>query len=70
MDEHIAPHANDFERAGRLPERLLEQMSDAYATTLDEDAATAYRLALYKKLRKRFPQLADALRVALDDDPE
>jgi hypothetical protein len=43
-------------------------MADAYATTLDEDAATAYRLALYRKLRKRFPQIADALRVSLDDD--
>jgi hypothetical protein len=48
----------------------LEKMADAYAMTLDEDAAVAYRLALLKKLRKRFPQIADALRVALDDDEE
>jgi hypothetical protein len=46
----------------------LEQMADAYATTLDEDAAVAYRGALFRKLRRRFPQIADALRVALDDD--
>jgi predicted aminopeptidase len=46
----------------------LEKMADAYATTLDDEAAVAYRLALFKKLRKRFPQIADALRVALDDD--
>ena len=48
----------------------LERMVDTYALTLDEDAATAYRLALYRKLRKRFPQIADALRVALDDDED
>ncbi|MBV9823215.1 MAG: acyl-CoA dehydrogenase family protein, partial [Actinobacteria bacterium] len=29
VDEHVGPHANDFERAGRLPEELLERMSDA-----------------------------------------
>ncbi len=29
VDEHIAPYANDFERAGRLPEELLERMSQA-----------------------------------------
>lgn len=29
VDEHIAPYANDFERAGRLPEELLERMSEA-----------------------------------------
>ena len=43
----------------------LEKMADAYATTLDEDAAVAYRAALSSELRKRFPQIADALRVAL-----
>jgi len=29
VDEHITPYANDFERAGRLPEELLERMSQA-----------------------------------------
>jgi alkylation response protein AidB-like acyl-CoA dehydrogenase len=29
VDEQIAPYANDFERAGRLPEELLEAMSQA-----------------------------------------
>lgn len=29
VDEHVGPYANDFERAGRLPEVLLERMSDA-----------------------------------------
>jgi alkylation response protein AidB-like acyl-CoA dehydrogenase len=29
VDEHIAPYANDFERAGRLPEELLMRMSQA-----------------------------------------
>jgi alkylation response protein AidB-like acyl-CoA dehydrogenase len=29
VDEHIAPYANDFERAGRLPEELLMKMSQA-----------------------------------------
>ena len=46
----------------------LEKMADAYASTLDEDAAVAYRAALLKRLRKRFPPIADALRVALGDD--
>jgi alkylation response protein AidB-like acyl-CoA dehydrogenase len=27
VDEYIGPYANDFERAGRLPEELLEQLS-------------------------------------------
>ena len=48
----------------------LEKMADAYAMTLDEDAAVAYRAALLKRLRKRFPPIADALRVALDDDED
>lgn len=46
----------------------LETMADAYASTLDEEAAIAYRAALLKRLRKRYPPIADALRVALDDD--
>ncbi|HEX8078663.1 MAG TPA: acyl-CoA dehydrogenase family protein [Jatrophihabitans sp.] len=29
VDAHISPYANDFERAGRLPEELLERMSAA-----------------------------------------
>jgi alkylation response protein AidB-like acyl-CoA dehydrogenase len=29
VDEHIGPYANDFERAGRLPEELIERMSQA-----------------------------------------
>ncbi len=29
VDCYISPHANEFERAGRLPEELLERMSDA-----------------------------------------
>ncbi|HEX4729321.1 MAG TPA: acyl-CoA dehydrogenase family protein [Jatrophihabitans sp.] len=29
VDEQIVPYANDFERAGRLPEELLEAMSQA-----------------------------------------
>ena len=45
-------------------------MADAYASTLDEDAAVAYRAALLKRLRKRYPPLADALRVALGEDDE
>ncbi|MEO9176121.1 MAG: hypothetical protein ABI317_11470 [Gaiellales bacterium] len=45
-------------------------MADAYATTLDEDAAIAYRAALLKRLRKRFPPIADALRYTLSDDEE
>jgi hypothetical protein len=48
----------------------LEKMADAYATTLDEEAAVAYRAALMKRLRKRYPPIADALRVALGDDEE
>ncbi len=48
----------------------LERMADAYAMTLDEEAAIAYRAALLKRLRKRLPQIADALRVALGDDDE
>jgi alkylation response protein AidB-like acyl-CoA dehydrogenase len=28
-DEHIVPYANDFERAGRIPEELLQRMSAA-----------------------------------------
>jgi hypothetical protein len=48
----------------------VEKMADAYATTLSEDAAVAYRAALLKRLRKRFPPIADALRVALDDEIE
>ena len=46
----------------------LETMADAYARTLDEDGAIAYRAALLKRLRKRYPPIADALRVALGDD--
>jgi uncharacterized protein YukE len=46
----------------------VEKMADTYARTLDEDAATAYRAALMRHLRRRYPQIADALRVALDDD--
>jgi hypothetical protein len=46
----------------------LEKMADAYALTLDDDAAVAYRTALLMRLRKRFPPIADALRVALDDE--
>jgi predicted aminopeptidase len=46
----------------------LERMADAYAMTLDDEAAIAYRAALLKRLRKRFPQIADALRVSLEDD--
>jgi hypothetical protein len=45
-------------------------MADAYALTLDEQAAIAYRAALLKRLRKRYPPLADALRVALGDDED
>jgi hypothetical protein len=48
----------------------VEKMADRYATTLDEHAAIAYRAALLKRLRKRFPSIADALRVALGDDDE
>jgi hypothetical protein len=48
----------------------LEKMADAYTTTLDEDAAIAYRSALLKRLRKRFPPIADALRYTLSDDEE
>jgi predicted aminopeptidase len=48
----------------------VEKMADAYASTLDEDAAIAYRAALLKRLRKRYPPIADALRVALGDDDE
>jgi hypothetical protein len=48
----------------------LEKMADSYVTTLDEDAAIAYRAALLKRLRKRFPPIADALRVALSDDED
>jgi hypothetical protein len=48
----------------------IEQMADAYARTLDDEAAIAYRAALLKRLRKRFPPIADALRVALGDDDE
>ena len=48
----------------------LERMADAYALTLDEDAASAYRAALLKRLRKRYPPLADALRVALGGDDD
>jgi alkylation response protein AidB-like acyl-CoA dehydrogenase len=29
VDAHIAPYANDFERAGRIPEELLERMGAA-----------------------------------------
>jgi hypothetical protein len=48
----------------------LEQMADTYARTLDEEAAIHYREALLKRLRKRYPPIADALRVALGDDEE
>jgi hypothetical protein len=48
----------------------VERMADAYALTLDEDAAVAYRAALLKRLRKRYPPIADALRVALGDDED
>jgi hypothetical protein len=48
----------------------VEKMADAYASTLDEDAAVAYRAALLKRLRKRYPPIADALRVALGDDDD
>jgi hypothetical protein len=48
----------------------LEKMADTYARTLDEEAAVAYRAALLKRLRKRFPPIADALRVALGDDDD
>lgn len=46
----------------------LEKMADAYALSLGEEAAVSYRAALLKRLRKRFPPIADALRVALGDD--
>jgi hypothetical protein len=45
-------------------------MADAYALSLDEEAAIAYRAALLKRLRKRYPPIADALRIALGDDDE
>jgi hypothetical protein len=48
----------------------LEKMADTYALTLDEEAAITYRAALMRRLRKRFPAIADALRVALGDDDE
>jgi hypothetical protein len=48
----------------------LERMADAYALTLDEETAIAYRAALLKRLRKWFPQIADALRVSLGDDDD
>jgi uncharacterized protein YukE len=46
----------------------LDKMADAYAATLEEDAAVAYRASLLRHLRRRYPQLADALRVMLSDD--
>jgi hypothetical protein len=46
----------------------LEKMADTYATTLDPETAVAYRAALMHRLRKRFPAIADALRIALGDD--
>jgi DNA repair ATPase RecN len=48
----------------------IERMADAYARSLDEDAAIAYRAALLKRLRKRYPPIADALRIALGDDDD
>jgi hypothetical protein len=48
----------------------IEKMADAYARSLDEEAAIAYRAALLKRLRKRYPPIADALRVALGDDDD
>jgi DNA repair ATPase RecN len=48
----------------------IEKMADAYARSLDEDTAIAYRAALLKRLRKRYPPIADALRVALGDDDD
>jgi hypothetical protein len=48
----------------------VEKMADAYVLSLDEDAAIAYRAALLKRLRKRYPPIADALRVALGDDED
>ena len=48
----------------------IEKMADAYARSLEEDAAIAYRAALLKRLRKRYPPIADALRVTLGDDDE
>jgi hypothetical protein len=48
----------------------LEKMADQYALSLDEEAGVAYRAALLKRLRKRYPPIADALRVALGDDDD
>lgn len=47
----------DFQLVLEAVRDRLEEIRDAYAATLDEDAATAYEASFARAARRRFPQV-------------
>lgn len=68
LDEHHRSSSEDAQEAyGDYQDRVdwaaqdLLALRDAYASTLDDDTAAAYRHAFSRGVRRRFPALARAV---------